>query len=111
MRDIGVTVEPPKMECNDTHCPFHGNLSVRGRILDGVVVSDRMREAVVVQRSYHHYVPKYHRYERRRSRITAHNPPCIGTKVGDVVKIMECRPLSKSISFVIIEKTSQKTVS
>lgn len=108
MRNIGIPVEPPKRECNDVDCPFHSNLSVRGRILEGIVVSDSMKETIIIRRDYHHYVPKYLRYERRHSRIAAHNSPCIDAKVGDKVKIMECRPLSKSISFVVIEKMNKK---
>jgi small subunit ribosomal protein S17 len=50
------------------------------------------------------YVPKYERYEKRTSTYAAHCPPCIKIKVGDKVRIAECRPLSKSISFVTIEK-------
>ncbi len=34
----------------------------------------------------------------------AHNPPCIDAKVGDRVRIGECRPLAKTVSFVVIEK-------
>jgi small subunit ribosomal protein S17 len=108
MRNIGVPVEPPQGKCEDLDCPFHSNLSVRGRILEGTVVSDSMKETVIIRRGYYHYVPKYLRYERRRSRIAAHNPPCIDAKVGDRVKIMECRPLSKSVSFVVIEKMGEK---
>jgi small subunit ribosomal protein S17 len=77
---------------------------VRGRILDGVVVSEDMRGTIVVRRDYHHYIPKYLRYERRHRRISAHNPPCIEAQVNDTVRIMECRPLSKSVAFVVIEK-------
>jgi small subunit ribosomal protein S17 len=65
---------------------------------------------VVVEREYLHYVPKYMRYERRRSRIHAHNPPCINAKVGDRVKIAECRPISKTVSFVVIEKREGEKV-
>lgn len=107
MRSIGLPVQPPQGECADVDCPFHGTLSVRGRIFEGVVISDDMNEAVIIMRHYHHYVPKYLRYERRRSRIPAHNPPCIDAKIGDRVKIAECRPLSKSISFVVIEKVRE----
>ncbi len=80
---------------------------MRGRILDGVVVSDHMRGTIVIRRDYHHYVPKYERYERRHRRMTAHNPPCIEAQVNDNVKIMECRPLSKSVAFVVIEKSEE----
>lgn len=103
VKDIGIEVKPPKQECNDEHCPFHGHLSVRGQILEGVVVSDKMERTVVVEREYELWVKKYERYEKRRSRIHAHNPPCIDAKVGDRVLIMECRPLSKTKSFVVVE--------
>lgn len=90
--------------CNDPRCPVHGQLSTRGRVLEGIVVSDKMMKTVTVQVERLHYVPKYERYERRTSKIHAHNPPCINAKVGDRVKIMECRRLSKTKSFVVVEK-------
>jgi len=104
MRDIGIDVRKPEKECEDVDCPFHGTLPVRGQILEGEVVSDKASKTVVVQRIYLKKIPKYERYEKRRSKIHAHNPPCINAKVGDVVKIAECRPLSKTKSFVVIEK-------
>jgi len=102
-KDLGLGVTPPKRECDDPNCPFHGNLRVRGTILEGVVVSDRMDKTVIVEREYYKYDQKYERWERRRSRIPAHNPPCIDAREGDRVKIAECRPLSKTKSFVVIE--------
>jgi small subunit ribosomal protein S17 len=62
-----------------------------------------MSRTVVVQREYFKYVPKYERYEKRKSKIHAHNPDCIAAKIGDKVKIAECRPLSKTKSFVVIQ--------
>ena len=44
---------------------------------------------------------------RMNSRITAHNPPCIDAKTGDKVKIAECRPLSKTKNFVVVEKEEE----
>ena len=93
----------PAKTCNDRNCPFHGELSVRGRILEGVVISDKMDKTVIVRRDYLKYVPKYKRYERRHSHIPAHNPPCIDAKEGDRVRIAECRPISKTVSFVVVE--------
>jgi small subunit ribosomal protein S17 len=104
MRDIGINVKEPEKECEDVDCPFHGMLPVRGQILEGEVVSDKAPKTVVVLRSYLKKIKKYGRYERRQSKIHAHNPPCINAKVGDTVKIAECRPLSKTKSFVVIEK-------
>jgi small subunit ribosomal protein S17 len=48
---------------------------------------------------------KYERYEKRTRRYSAHLPSCIGgVAAGDKVRIMECRPLSKTIKFCVIEK-------
>jgi small subunit ribosomal protein S17 len=91
--------------CNDPNCPFHGSLSLRGRVLEGVVSKAKMNKTVIVKRDYLHYISKYKRYERRRSHIPAHNPPCINASDNDRVKIAECRPISKTVSFVVIEKT------
>lgn len=101
---IDPKINPPKEECQDENCPFHGNLHVRGQVLDGEVVSDKMDKTVVVERGYAEKIPKYERYERRSSKIHAHNPPCIGAKEGEKVKIGECKRLSKQKSFVVLEK-------
>lgn len=103
MKDVGIDVKPPEKECNDEKCPFHGKLKIRGKILEGKVVSARAQKTVIVERNYLLYIPKYERYERRRSRIPAYNPECINAKEGDTVRIAECRPLSKTKSFVVIE--------
>ncbi|MCS7135131.1 MAG: 30S ribosomal protein S17 [Candidatus Aenigmarchaeota archaeon] len=104
IRDIGYDVKPPEGVCSDKNCPFHGKLPTRGKILKGKVVSDKMQNTVIVRIDYLHYIPKYERYEKRKSRIPAHNPSCINAKKDDVVKIAECRPLSKTKAFVVIEK-------
>lgn len=109
-RNIGIPVKPPENICDDKNCPFHGTLSVRGKILEGVVKSSKMSKTVIVRHDYLHYDKKYMRYERRRSHIPAHNPPCINAKEGDRVKIAECRPLSKTVAFVVIEKSSHLPV-
>jgi small subunit ribosomal protein S17 len=90
-------------KCEDKNCPFHGSLRSRGRIFTGSVVSGKMQKTVTVEWEWQHYLRKYERFERRRSRVKAHNPQCINAVEGDIVKIMECRPLSKSKNFVIIE--------
>lgn len=67
-----------------------------------------MDKTAIIGRDYLHYVPKYKRRERRHSHIPAHNPPCLGIKEGDRVKIAECRPLAKTVAFVILEKLEEK---
>jgi small subunit ribosomal protein S17 len=58
---------------------------------------------VVVMREFEKKIAKFERYEKRQSKIHAHNPPCIEAKAGDRVKIAECRPLSKTKSYVVVE--------
>lgn len=103
VRNIGIDIKPPEKECNDDNCPFHGTLSLRGNIIKGKVVSTRAQKTAIVERTYQHYLPKYERYERRHSRIAAYNPECIDAKEGDWVTIAECRPLSKTKAFVVVE--------
>ncbi|MHB8604265.1 MAG: 30S ribosomal protein S17 [Thermoplasmatota archaeon] len=102
-RDIGVDVEAPARDCADPHCPFHGGFPVRGQEIDGQVLSTKMEHSAVVEREYLRYIPKFERYEKRTSRYTAHQPQCIDLAPGDIVRIMECRPISKTVKFVVIE--------
>ena len=103
-KTIGIKVPFPKENCKDVKCPFHGKLKVKGRIFTGKVVSkDTHRSARVVwERQY--FIPKYERSERRLSKVSTHNPPCISAEIGDKVKIIETKPISKTKHFVIIEK-------
>ena len=101
---MSLAFKKPKKTCGDRNCPFHGSLSVRGRILDGVVLSAKMDKTIVVQREYLQFSSKFVRYERRHSHIPSHNPPCLDVKEGERVRIAECRPLSKTVSFVVVEK-------
>ena len=63
--------------------------------LQGVVVSDQMEKtiSVNVERVYRH--PKYGKYVRRHKKYHAHDENR-DAHVGDVVEIVECRPLSKT---------------
>ena len=107
-RNIGIVVEAPKKRCNDIKCPFHGNLSVRGRRFVGTVVSAKMRKTAVIEFERLNFLKKYERYEKRRTKLKVHSPDCIGTKEGDVVSVMECRPLSKTKNFVVIQKLGEE---
>jgi len=101
-RDIGIDVPLPEKSCTDEHCPFHGKLSVRGQILEGVVVSTRMQRTAVIEREYLRYLQKFERFEKRTRRMNVHSPPCLGLSIGDRVTIMECRPLGKTVHFVAV---------
>ena len=105
---MSLTFRKPKKTCEDRNCPFHGSLPIRGRIFEGVVATSKMDKTVIVEREYLQFSTKFVRYERRRSHLPSHNPPCIDAKEGDKVKVAECRPLSKTVSFVVVEKLEAK---
>lgn len=90
-------------KCNDKNCPKCGTISLRGRTFVGRVVSDKMNKTVVVEWERRHFLAKYERYIKRKTKLKAHNPECINAKKGDKVKIMESRPLSKTKNFVVVE--------
>jgi small subunit ribosomal protein S11e len=45
----------------DNKCPFTSDISIRGRILSGIVKKHRMQRTLVVRRDYLHFLPKYQR--------------------------------------------------
>lgn len=107
MRDIGINgIKLPTEDCNDPECPFHGKLSVRGQILKGIVISDKMTKNIVMKRYREKWSYKYQRKQRVSSKIHAYSPPCMEAKIGDIITIAECRPLNKGSSFVVIENKS-----
>lgn len=94
--------------CKDENCPKHGSISVRGRNFTGVVTSTKMAKTVTVEWGRMKYLPKYERYEKRRSKVKAHHPECMTIVPGDKVLIGECKPLSKTKKFVVLEKIGRE---
>ena len=107
-KNIGIKLKMPKKEFNDARCPFHGTLKCRNKIFTGTVISIRMQKTANVEFERRAFISKYERYEKRRTRIKAHNPECINAKEGDVVRIANCRPISKTKNFVIIENLGKE---
>ena len=64
------------------------------RVLQGVVTSNRMERTITVrvERMFKH--PKYHKYIRSHTKYHADDAKN-DANIGDVVEIMECRPMSK----------------
>ena len=101
-------ISAPETECNDKNCPFHGTLKLRGRMFKGIVKSDKMQKGVVVEFERMYKIEKYERFAKSKTKMKAHNPDCIKAKEGDLVTIMETRPISKTKSFVVIKKEVNK---
>jgi len=102
-KNIGIDVKAPKEKCEDENCPFHGSLKIRTVSLVGTIVTSKMQKSATIEMPRKRYIPKYERFEKKRTKMTAHNPPCIKAKEGDVVRFMECRPISKTKNYVIVE--------
>jgi small subunit ribosomal protein S17 len=105
VRDIGIDVRAPAREPapGDRLNPFNGTLPVRGSTIVGTVVTARMQGTVIVEKQHERNVQKFERIERRTRRYPAHVPSNIDVKVGDEVMIAECRPISKTVNFVVVE--------
>ncbi|KAL8440003.1 hypothetical protein Efla_004919 [Eimeria flavescens] len=125
-REVGLGFATPRAakEGNyvDKKCPFTGNVSIRGRIIKGMVISTKMKRCVVIRRTYLHFVSKYARVEKRHKNVTCHLSPCFDqVKEGDIVTAGQCslqdggasaagvgcektlRPLSKNIRFNVLK--------
>ncbi len=103
---LGIT--SPQQSCEDQKCPFHGNLFVKKELFRGVVVKKDSNRSATLEWNRPYYVPKYERYELRRSRLRTHNPSCLNAKVGEEVLVARTRPLSKTKHHVILKILGEK---
>ena len=81
---------------------MNDTITKTARTMTGTVVSDKMKETitVLVERRVKH--PKYGKFLTRSTKIHAHDPGnrC---RVGDVVTIKECRPISKTKRWTLVD--------
>lgn len=136
-KNVGLGFKTPATAITQSYvdhkCPFTSEtISIRGRILTGIVKSTKMNRSVLVRREYLHYVKKYDRYEKRHKNIIAHlSPAFVGVVPGDLVTMGQCRfvilyqvifahhltispphrPLSKTIRFNVlkVQKTGRSS--
>lgn len=87
-----------------TQKPIH----IRGRVFTGLVKSTKMSKTAVVEWEGKTHIPKFERYEKTRKKVKAHIPEGMTIKDGDLVKISECRPLSKTKKFIILSKIGEE---
>ena len=70
------------------------------RVLEGQVVSDKTDKTITVSVERRFMHPLYKKYLRRNDKYAAHDPANTH-KVGDRVRIVECRPISKSKRWIV----------
>jgi len=84
-------------------------INPRGRIFEGIV-QKKFQKRAVIEFERMIYVKKYERYAKSRTRIHARLPESMEKEIniGDLIKVQECRPLSKMIHFIVIKKIKSK---
>lgn len=83
------------------------NNQSKKHILSGTVVSDKMKDTVVVRVERFVKHPKYGKYLKHAKRFKAHDPGN-AHKMGEKVEIIECRPISKDKHFKVVESQMSK---
>lgn len=68
----------------------------------GVVTSDRMTKTVTVELTRRFAHPAYGKQVTRRKKVKARDEQ-LGARVGDLVRIMETRPLAKTVRWRVVE--------
>ena len=104
-RNIGLPVNELKKKPvgNEKNNPFNGSLSIRGKIFEGIVINAKAKGTVVIERESLIDFTKFKRFGRSKNKIHAHVPSNLDIQEGDYVVAAECRPISKSVSFVVVE--------
>ncbi|MBU1129025.1 MAG: 30S ribosomal protein S17 [Nanoarchaeota archaeon] len=80
-------------------------IKTRGKTFEGTVIK-KFQKRVVIEFQRMVYVRKYERYSKTRTKLHARLPEGMEKEIniGDLIKVQECRPLSKIIHFMVIEK-------
>ena len=81
------------------------SIGTRGKTFEGVVIK-KFHKRLVIEFERMIYIRKYERYAKSRTRVHARLPEAMEKEInkGDLVRIKECRPLSKIIHFIVTEK-------
>ena len=109
IRNTGIPgIKAPERTCSDSNCPFHGKLGIRGRLFQGVLIHKKTATTGTVEWFSGLYSPKYERFEKKKRRVKVHIPECLDVEKGDSVLIGECRPMSKTKTFVLLNKIEVK---
>ena len=103
MKSTILGIKAPVKTCTDQKCPFHGKISVKKELFTGTVVKKDINRSATIEWFRPHYIPKFERYEIKRSRLRVHNPACLDAVQGAQVLVARTRPLSKTKHHVILK--------
>ena len=80
------------------------------RVLTGRVTSDKMDKTITVSVERRVMHPLYKKFIRRSKKYAAHDEANL-CKIGDLVRIEECRPISKRKTWLVVERNGQALAS
>jgi len=98
-----------KAEKKNIAVAVKNRINPRGRIFEGIVIK-KFTKRIVIEFERRIYIRKYERYLKSKTKIHARLPDDMieEINVGDLIRVQECRPLSKIIHFVVIQKIKDK---
>jgi len=107
-QNIGLPVKEPQEKAveNESNNTLNGSLTISGKLFEGIVINAKAKGTAVIQKESPIYFTKFKRFGRSKNKIHAHIPSNLNVQVGDYVIAAECRPISKSVSFVVVEVKS-----
>lgn len=73
----------------------------KGKVLSGTVVSDKMKDTIVVLVESYEKHPKYEKFIKRNKKFKAHDAGNT-KKIGEKVEIRETAPISKDKHFIVV---------
>ncbi len=81
------------------------SINPRGKIFEGVVTA-KFHKRITIEFERMVYIRKYERYAKSKTKIHARLPVSMENEVnvGDLIRVQECRPLSKIIHFIVVKK-------
>jgi small subunit ribosomal protein S17 len=80
----------------------NNNETTNGKILSGEVLSDKMTDTITVKVVRYTKHPKYQKFIKKAKKYKAHDAGNTA-KIGDKVKIIETKPISKEKRFKLME--------
>lgn len=89
----------------NVHVGKEKTINPRGKIFEGIVIG-KFHKRITIEFARLVYVRKYERYAKSKTKIHARLPVSMEKEInmGDLIRVQECRPLSKIIHFVVVKK-------
>lgn len=100
---FGIKAPKAGHTITDKKDPFYGEINVKKEFIKGKVIKKDTNRSATIEWMRPFYVPKYERYEIRRSRLHVHNPESVHAEIGEWVLVARCRPLSKTKHHIILQ--------